>query len=320
MAKLWPDALAIENNTLAKLANQVWSDMPSAWQQQISDCWLPLANHVAHFSVKYMKEHQQPAVIGIHGGQGSGKSTLCRALAELYRQALDWKVAVISIDDLYLTKDQRQQLAQDIHPLLSTRGVPGTHDVTAGIELFEQLRALATNKYLSYPAFDKVRDDRCPAENWHGISGPIDLILFEGWCVGCKPAAEAELHTAINSLEQSEDSDGQWRYWVNQQLALNYQHWFDQIDCLLMLKVPGIDSVNQWRTQQEADNVKASPGSHGMTEAEIKRFVQHYQRLTERALKEMPGYADLVLELNNLHQVSSVHYNQSQTTPVEESV
>ena len=323
MAKVWPDALTNHNQMLAQQAERAWQAMPGAWKEQLHTCWLPLASHLAEFSEQYKATHHQPAIVGIHGGQGSGKSTLCRALADLYQQAFNWKVAVISIDDLYLTKHERQNLASEIHPLLATRGVPGTHDVVTGSELFQQLRTLGSNKYLNYPAFDKISDDRCPQDEWHGISGPVDLILFEGWCVGCQAADNTELQQPVNDLEQQEDSNGLWRQWVNDQLNDHYQPWFAQIDYLLMLKVPDIESVNQWRSQQERDNEKLSSNrqaASGMTDAQIRRFVQHYQRLTERALRDMPGYADLILELNNQHQVSAVHYNQTQVISVEESV
>lgn len=292
--------------------------MPAAWQQQIQSCWLPLADHLAALATHHQQLHQQPAIMGIHGGQGSGKSTLCRALADLYQAAFNWKVAVISIDDLYLTKSERQQLAQVVHPLLITRGVPGTHDVQAGIGLFEQLRALNHNKLLNFPSFDKIADDRAPSDQWHSISGPVDLILFEGWCIGCQPGDESELQSPINTLEAQEDADGQWRHWVNQQLQGDYQHWFAQLDYLLMLKVPGMDAVQQWRTQQEADNAKASQSQGGMNASQIQRFIQHYQRLTERALKDMPGYADLVLELNEQHQVAAIRYAKDTSLQAEQ--
>ncbi|UTW47082.1 hypothetical protein [Bacterioplanoides sp. SCSIO 12839] len=327
MTTLWPsnltaDALSSSQQPviqqLSQVADQVWKTMPQAWQQQIQSCWLPLASHLAALATRYQEQHQKPAILGIHGGQGSGKSTLCNALAEVYKVAFNWKVAVISIDDLYLTKAQRQQLALDVHPLLTTRGVPGTHDVQAGLTLFEQLRSLNNQKLLSFPSFDKIADDRSSTDQWHSITGPVDLILFEGWCVGCKAGTVAELQQAINTLEQTEDPDGQWRHWVNQQLREAYQDWFAQIDYLLMLKVPGMGAVQQWRTQQEADNEKASKSQGGMNPAQIQRFIQHYQRLTERALNDMPGYADLVLELNEQHQVAAIRYAKDTSLQAEQ--
>ena len=64
-------------------------------------------------------------VFAIAGLQGSGKSTLAAQVAARARSE-GLRVAVLSLDDLYLTRAQRQRLALDVHPLLATRGPPGT--------------------------------------------------------------------------------------------------------------------------------------------------------------------------------------------------
>ena len=38
-------------------------------------------------------------------------------------------VVVLSLDDFYLTRDERNALARTVHPMLQVRGVPGTHDI-----------------------------------------------------------------------------------------------------------------------------------------------------------------------------------------------
>src|SRR5436190_22661598 len=50
-----------------------------------------------------------PFVLGICGAQGSGKSTIAAALAARF-DAAGISSAVLSIDDLYLTKAERAQL------------------------------------------------------------------------------------------------------------------------------------------------------------------------------------------------------------------
>src|SRR6185437_8649015 len=75
-----------------------------------------------------------PLVLGLCGAQGSGKSILARSLADRFASR-GRRVAVLSLDDLYLTKAERSRLAQEVHPLLGTRGVPGTHDVALGLQI-----------------------------------------------------------------------------------------------------------------------------------------------------------------------------------------
>ncbi len=46
---------------------------------------------------------------------------------------------LLSIDDYYLSKIERLRISQKVHPLLITRGVPGTHDIK---KLKEAFRAI----------------------------------------------------------------------------------------------------------------------------------------------------------------------------------
>ena len=116
--------------------------------------YLPLGDWL-----RQQRQRQDTLVVGINGCQGSGKSTL----ADFLQQFLEYQglsVASLSIDDLYLTRAQRQQLAKTVHPLLQTRGVPGTHDTAMGIALIDQLRQLSKGEQLRLPRFDKASDDR----------------------------------------------------------------------------------------------------------------------------------------------------------------
>jgi D-glycerate 3-kinase len=256
-----------------------------------------------------------PPVIGIHGGQGSGKSTLSLALKDIYKVVFGWNIVVVSIDDLYLSYADRQSLSKDIHPLLATRGVPGTHEVDRGIALFKTLRQLKQGDTCSIPAFDKASDDRLPESQWHHVTGPVDAILFEGWCVGCQSVQDELLYSPVNELEEQEDGDGVWRGWVNQQLAGPYKEWFSAIDFLIMLKVPDMAAVKRWRTQQEVGNKKMAKGStdRSLDEAAIQRFIQHYERLTRQALTRLPELANLILSINDEHKVADIQTREFRT-------
>ena len=238
----------------------------------------------------------QPLVIGLCGAQGSGKSTVAAALAARL-DADGVRTAILSIDDLYLTRAERQALAARVHPLLATRGVPGTHDVGLGLEIFARLdRGEAT----ALPAFDKATDDRAIKSRWTMAPANIAVLIFEGWCVGARPQADATLDTPVNDLERIEDADGLWRRFANAALAESYQQLFGHIDVQILLAAPGFDVVQAWRTQQEhelrARSADDAPGL--LSDAAIVRFIQHYERLTRHILAEMPGRADLVIDLD----------------------
>jgi len=265
------------------------------------------------------RQKDGPLVIGINGAQGAGKSTLFNLLEVILTDGFGLKVVGFSIDDLYKTHDERVSLSETVHPLLKTRGVPGTHDIELGIDILNSLKEGDENSVTKIPVFDKSTDDRCQAAVWQEWIGPADVIVFEGWCVGADPQTPELLPEPINELEQVEDPDGSWRDYVNAQLSGIYQDMFSMLDVLIMLKVPSMDAVFEWRSLQEkklAERVKyiydtQQPTEHLriMNEEQIKRFIQHYERLTRHMLEEMPDRADITLYLNDNHKISDIKIN-----------
>jgi D-glycerate 3-kinase len=258
-------------------------DLPADYRQVAEEHWRPLAERIGG-------QAKRPLVVGINGAQGSGKSTLCRFLeALLAEQGL--RAATLALDDLYLTRAERLALAREEHPLFATRGVPGTHDVELGEAVLDALRA---GRAVTLPRFDKATDDRAP----HGvpIEPPIDVILFEGWCVGAVPQPAAALRDPVNRLEAEEDADGAWRREVNRRLATDYAALFGRIDLLVMLKVESFDAVRANRRRQEEKLAARNPtGAALMDEAALTRFLMHYERLTRWMLQEMPARADVLI-------------------------
>jgi len=237
-------------------------------------------------------------VLGLNGAQGTGKSTLARLLARLLERLHGMRAAILSLDDLYLTGAERLQRAQTIHPLLATRGVPGTHDVELGIRV---LRALRERRPLALPRFDKANDDRRPVADWPRWEGRCDVVIFEGWCVGARPQPVRELQTPINGLERLEDPSGDWRWYVNRELGGRYQALFAELDLLLMLRPPDFDRVYAWREEQEARLRAQGGGTEVMTPTAVRRFVMHFERLTRFMWEEMPGRADAIVHLDDAH-------------------
>ncbi|MEJ7934511.1 kinase [Sphingobium sp. AN558] len=234
-------------------------------------------------------------LLGLCGAQGSGKSTLAAGLkARLEGEGV--ATAILSIDDLYKTRAAREGLARTVHPLLRTRGVPGTHDVALGLDV---IAALERGEATWLPRFDKAADDRLPPTAWDKAEAGTRLLILEGWCVGARPQAAAALGAPVNALEREEDAEGIWRRYANMALAGPYQPLFARIDLMVLLAAPNFGVVQAWRSQQEqalrAVAGKEAPGV--MSDAGVERFIQHYERLTRHILHEMPGRADLVIRL-----------------------
>jgi len=239
---------------------------------------------------------RRPFVLGICGAQGSGKTTLARHIVRSC-EAEGIAAATLSLDDLYLTRKQREELAVSVHPLLRTRGVPGTHDTELGLRL---LASMERGEAVVLPRFDKAADDRLPESAWNVVPAGCELLVLEGWCVGARPQEAVELSVPINALERREDPDGAWRRHVNDALAGDYQRLFARIDCLVLLAAPGFEAVFDWRMQQEAElRNRSAPDAPGLMNADgIARFIQHYERLTRHILAEMPARADITVRLD----------------------
>ena len=240
------------------------------------------------------------ASVGIGGGQGAGKSTLCR-LIEAAGKALGTRVVVLGLDDFYLTKAERQELARTVHPLLATRGPPGTHAVA---DLRRALAALPKPGEVRVPRFDKGADDRAAFVT---LRGPADVVVVEGWCVGAPPAeadGAAPIPDPINALEREHDGDGRWRRYTEQALRGEYAQLNAELDAVVFLQVPGLPAVRRWRLQQEAER----PPAQRMTKSEVFRFVEHYERVTRRMLATLPNTADAVVELDEAHRVAGLRF------------
>lgn len=215
---------------------------------------------------------------------------------------------MLALDDFYLTRAERETLARTVHPLLATRGVPGTHDVALARRTLERVRALREGEALAIPRFVKARDDRAPERDWPACRGPVDVVLFEGWCVGTPPQAADELGAPVNALEAEADADGRWRAYVNAQLAGGYAGLFEMLDRLVLLQAPGFEVVHGWRLEQEAGNAAEVAGAQAMTPEALIRFIAHYERLTRHALRVLPARADVVLELDDRRRVVAARY------------
>ncbi len=280
-------------------------------RNQLPDTYLNSANQwfaplVAEFTAARASQ-TKPIVIGINGSQGSGKSTLADYLCTMLNEQSGLKTVSLSLDDFYLTRAERETLASDVHPLLKTRGVPGTHDIHLALETLSSL--ISGSAQTLIPRFDKSTDDRHLEVDCDRVNGPVDVIILEGWCVGCKPQPKEALAEPANDLEREHDAEGVWRNYFNAALATDYQTLFDRIDLLIMLRAPSFGTVYKWRLEQEQKMItrlaKGSQGNHAgvMSEAQIAAFIAHYQRITKYSLEEMPARADHLFRLDSQRQI-----------------
>ncbi|MFC4818724.1 kinase [Dokdonella ginsengisoli] len=248
-----------------------------------------------------LKSRRPPWLAGLSGLQGSGKSTFARQLAAA-ANARGIGCVVLSLDDFYLGRRARRQLARRVHPLFATRGVPGTHDLALLTRTLDALRRASARSPALLPRFDKGRDTRVAPSRWRRVHVPPRLILLEGWCVGVPAQDEATLRRPLNALERDEDGERRWRGRVNEELAHGYARLWRRFDALVLLQAPGFDVVTRWRDEQERA-LRRRGAPQAMDRAALARFLMHYERLSRVALRELPARADLRLRLDRERRV-----------------
>ncbi|TNE30583.1 MAG: hypothetical protein EP349_05090 [Alphaproteobacteria bacterium] len=250
--------------------------------------------------------HDGTLTIGISGSQGSGKTTLTRALAAALSQQHGLRVVQFSIDDIYKTKAERAAMAQEVHPLFATRTLPGTHDIALGLKTFQSLKQ---RQKTAIPFFDKSVDDRSAPADWTVFNGQPDVILFEGWCLGALPAENTEeLAEPLNDFERQKDPDGAWRRAIDLYLRRDYPALWDEIDKLIFIKIPSFDSVFHWRKQQEAETFAHAP-EKAMSDEAIRLFTGQAERITRRNLETLPAKADMTLHIAEDHELIKITQN-----------
>jgi D-glycerate 3-kinase len=255
---------------------------------------------------------KQTLIIGLAGGQGSGKTTISSILTLILQKYFKLNVFKVSIDDFYKTRKDRKLLSKNKHPLLMMRGVPGTHDIDLMLSFFKKIKS-KNFKSLKVPIFNKAIDDRYPKNLWHKIESKPDVIIFEGWCVGARAQTVSQLKKSINSLEKVQDQSIKWRTHVNNQLKTKYKLLFNQLDGLLYLKAKNFNLLREWRLKQERKlwvQTKNKKNIKIMSSEDIINFMQTYQRITQQMFKDALKSSSIIMNLNSNHQIEKIKFKK----------
>ena len=271
---------------------------------QLNKFYLPISEMIKS---EYLNKNKTK-VIGLTGGQGTGKSTISKILKIILKEAYGLETVIFSIDDFYKTLKERYIMSKKINNLFLTRGVPGTHDTKM---LYSCIKNLKKDKFKKFmiPKFDKSIDDRSPRKKWLKVNKKPNVVIFEGWCVGVTAQKKKDLIKPINKLEKQKDNKRIWRQMVNSELKKKYKKIFNLVDKLIFLKVPSFKYVFKWRLLQEKKLRITSKGNKTMTDKEIKKFIMYYERLTKHMLKILPKKADTVIYIDSKHCLKSIKFN-----------
>lgn len=297
--------MSTQLQTLVREAIQQYQ-LPVNFDRSVEQFYLPVVEDMVQRC-----QMDKPLLIGIQGSQGSGKTTFASFIKLIAGSKFGKHCVSMSLDDFYRTRAERNHLSEQVHPLLNTRGVPGTHDVSLLEETLASLEVLKEGGRVDVPVFNKALDDRAGKIEWQVICERPDIIILEGWCIGVAAQDESLLIEPVNELERFEDDQVIWRRYVNDQILNQYQAIYDRLDCLTVLAVPSFDSVYQWRLKQEEKLIgklrqEGAAEQNTMNAEQIKRFISHYQRLTEHALNTMPEQATWLLKLHSDHMITEL--------------
>ncbi|MGN2249450.1 kinase [Frateuria sp. GZRe14] len=262
-----------------------------------------LAGHLLDHYAGRIARSRRPYILGLSGLQGSGKSTLARVM-KAGAETRGWATDVLTLDDFYYPRGEREALAREVHPLLRTRGVPGTHEIELLLSVLAALPQASEKLPVTWPRFDKGRDTRVPPSRWPKVTRPPKLVILEGWALGLRPQLQAALETPVNALERDDDPDCRWRHWVNKQLRA-YQPLWRKLDALIVLQAPSWDVVRRWRGEQE-EALLARKAPLAMDAEAMVRFLAHFERLSRHALATLPALADSMVEYDEDRHVTGL--------------
>lgn len=201
-------------------------------------------------------------VLGLQGPQGCGKSTLAAALVDALGD-VGVRGVTVSIDDFYLTYEEQRALAARHagNPYLLYRGYPGTHDVALGLRTIEALAALRADETTLVPVYDKSahlgRGDRAPPSSWRRVTGPVEVLVLEGWMLGFAPVEEASLELDLRAPNA---------------LLAAYGAWNATLDAFLGLRASSLDSIVRWRVDSE--RARRARGETALSDEDARDYIE----------------------------------------------
>lgn len=268
---LLPEAINVDT---AQVESKHWFSWPGTFAAQILLETQTEDVLTAHVVTEHARS-TRPLMLGLQGPQGCGKTHLTRRLVNSLA-ARGLRTIVFSSDDLYLDYNGLKALAaaNPDNVMLQGRGPPGTHDIDLGVQILAQLRAGAD---VSIPVFDKSAfagfGDRAPQDRWQHIQGPVDIVIFEGWCMGFEAVAPSELEQRLERSQVASQHPPSSIAQLNCDLA-RYSAWHSALDSIVRIVPPSLEIVYTWRLEAE-HAMKRSTGS-GMTDDEVRLFVDRY--------------------------------------------
>ena len=295
-----------------------WSALQrnSGWHRVAIDHWHPQATPDWLWSVGLpllnlgQQWQGQRQLLGFSALPGCGKTTLGQWI-EAAARALHLSIQVVSLDDFYF-EAERLDAAMQGNPWGVPRALPGSHD----LELLQEcLQTWRQGENVLMPCFDKAkRHGRGDRSGWRRCDA--DLLIFEGWFVGCSPnddatADEPHLESPLTAQEL------EWRLKLQPVLA-HYEPTWRCFDQLWQLRATDFNAPWRWKRQQEA-TLEAERGA-SLSNADLDRFIRMILcSLPSSSFHTMR--ADVVVEVDPDRTLRRIHLPSStQDSPSSDSL
>ena len=245
----------------------------------------------------------QPArkeLIGLSALPGCGKSSLGQWL-ETAAHNLGLSLQVISIDDFYFPADQLERSMKG-NPWGVPRALPGSHDLQL---LQRTLELWRKGQSIQCPRFDKaLRNGRGDRSGWRACHA--DLLVLEGWFVGCPAGYEAErkeegLEPPVTASELAYRKQ-------TEEILRSYQPVWTELDQLWQLRATDHQSPQLWKRQQE-DAMRTTRGS-SLNGSELDGFIRMIlSAIPSEIIQNIP--ADVVFEVDPGRDLTRIHLSRA---------
>ena len=265
------------------------------WNNKVNDDWiwglsLPLLSQ----AYKLKNNFSDRKIIGISALPGTGKTTLGKWLEALSLK-LNFKIAVISIDDFYLPSEE-MKLAIKNNPWNVSRGFPGSHSVKL---MHEQLLNWKLTGELNVPVFDKsLRNGLGDRSHWR-LDSP-DLLILEGWFLGIEPLSIDINNQVINSISIN-SNEYSYRLKIQDNLYEYLDVW-SLIDNIWHLKPLKFEYMNMWKSNQEKEMFLYK--GNALQDEKLSNFLRMLNvSIPHKSFDYINAYALLLIDKErNLHE------------------
>jgi D-glycerate 3-kinase len=103
------------------------------------------------------------------------------------------------------------------------------------------------------------RGDRAPPSAWQRVTGPVDLLIVEGWMLGFPPVNEEMIEPDLRAPNA---------------LLAGYAAWNRKLDAFVSLHVDSPDTIVRWRVDSE--RARRSRGETSLSDEEARDYIERF--------------------------------------------